>query len=85
MNLIETRHPERSEAESKDPAKLSIDLIRGLNAWACGLRPLHRNDCIEHPAFSVERWMFRLYSRLEDVAGPNTYIDRPPPGCFNAG
>ena len=84
-------HSERAEAESKDPAKLTIGLMMGFTAWPRGLRLLRcslnsaRNDCIEHWAFNVERWMFRLYSRVEDVACPITYIDRPPPGCFTAG
>ena len=43
-------HPERSEAESKDPAALALSISTGLKAWPRGLRPLRcsldftRND-----------------------------------------
>jgi hypothetical protein len=43
-------HPERSEAESKDPAAIPISSITGFKAWPRALRPLRcsldfaRND-----------------------------------------
>src|SRR2546423_13030181 len=53
-NYSAGRHPERSEAESKDPAALSNGYITGLKAWPRRLRRLRcsldsaRNDVEEN-------------------------------------
>ena len=66
-------HPKRSEAESKDPAEFSIDLIRvkSLDSWTSSAA-----------AFHVERCTFRRYSR-EDVDCPIADINPSPLSRFN--
>jgi hypothetical protein len=50
MKDPKSRHPARSEAESKDQAGLAIGIATGLKAWPRALRPLRcslesaRND-----------------------------------------
>ena len=83
-------HPERSEAESKDPAKSVNRFNQGLKAWLGLRRCIAASTSLGMTALNIRRSalsvaMFRLYSRVEDVACPITDIDRSPPGCFTAG
>jgi hypothetical protein len=79
-----------SAAKREDPEELPTGLITELKAWPrrlrrlrCGLEFLGMT-ALNIGRSNVERWVFRLYSRVQNVACPIPDIDRSALSRFTA-